>query len=98
MMLAGGVARFVRRQIECKHRDFLRGAEPAHRLAIDEVLPYGVDRLAGFLRSRVDALVERRRFDRAGTNRIRANALSDEVGRDRLGKPDYGRLAGAIDV
>ena len=45
-----------------------------------------------------DALVERRRLDRARADRVAADALLDEIGGDRLGQPDDRRLRGAVDV
>src|SRR4051812_41488584 len=38
--LPGRVARLVGGEINRKCRDLLRGAEPAHRLPVDEVLPH----------------------------------------------------------
>src|SRR5471030_2237831 len=76
---AGGEFRFVGGEIYREQRDFLRRAEAPHRLAVDEGLADLGLRLSGILRERRDALVERRRLHRAGTDRIGADALFDEV-------------------
>ena len=60
-----GEARFVRRQIDRQHSDFLRRAEPAHGLTIDEAAAHRRERLLGRFGERGDALVERGRLDRA---------------------------------
>src|SRR4028118_2130390 len=59
-------ARLVGGQVDRKRRDLLRRAEAAHGLAVDEGLAHRLDALAGALRLGGDALVERRRPDRAG--------------------------------
>src|SRR6516162_748888 len=98
MRLTGNVASFVASEKQRKGGDFLRGAEPPHRLAIDESLPYFIERPAGFLRCGGDAVFQRRRFDRAGTNGVAADALLDEIGCDRLRQPDHRRLGGAVGI
>src|SRR5579863_8656736 len=98
MGLAGDVACFVAGEKQRERRDFLRRAEPAHRLAGDEILPHRVVRFPGLLRRCRNAVFKRRRLDRTRTNRVAANALSDEVGRDRLGQPDHGGLGGAVGI
>jgi hypothetical protein len=45
MGLSGDVARFIGHQDHRQRRDLLRGAEPPHRLTVDEVLPHHIDRL-----------------------------------------------------
>src|SRR6185503_13334829 len=56
--LSGRVARLIRRQIHGQSRDLPRRAEPAHRLAVDELLAHRLLGLAGLLCERRDAVVE----------------------------------------
>src|SRR6185437_14497552 len=72
--------------------DLLGGAEPAHRLAVDEGLAHRVGTALS-----LDAIVERRRLDGARGDRIAAYALLDEVGGDRFGEADDGSLGSAVD-
>jgi hypothetical protein len=88
MGLSGDVARLVGGEEHRERRHFLRRAEPSHRLAVDEVLPHRIDRPVARFREVGDTGVERRRLDRAGADRVRPDALLDEVGRHRLGDPD----------
>src|ERR1700733_3456570 len=98
MRLAGNVACLVAGEEEGERRNFGHRSEPAHRLPVDEGLPYRVERAAGFLRRRGDAVFERGRFDRTRTNRIAADALPDKIGGDRLGEPDHRRLGRAVGI
>src|ERR1700731_4506085 len=75
MGLAGNVARLVAGKKEGQQSDLFGRAEPAHRLAVDEGLPHHVRWLPRLLRQCRDALVERRRFDRAGADGVAADAL-----------------------
>ena len=50
------------------------------------------------LPSVLDAVLPGGRAEGAGRDRVAADAVADEVGRDRLGQPDHGGLAGAIGV
>ena len=96
MGLAGDVACLVGAEKDGERGYFLRPAQPAHGLALDKgALDLG-ERFAGGLRLRLDAALERRRFDGAGTNGVRPDALPDEIGGNRLGQSDDGSLAGAI--
>src|SRR5207253_871097 len=76
-----GETRLVAGEIDDEMGDFLGGAEPAHRLAVDEGLAH---RLAAALR--LDAVVERRRLDGPRRDRVAAYALLDVVGGDRFGE------------
>src|SRR5579885_3170997 len=98
MGLAGNVARFVAGKEEGKGSDLLRLAKPAHRLAIDKSLAYFIAGRSRRLRLGGDTLLERRGFDRAGTDRIAADALLDEIGGDRFGQSDYRGLGRAISI
>src|ERR1700730_18515086 len=94
----GGEFRFVGGEINREHRDFLRGAEAAHRLAVDESLADLGLRLSRVFCERSDALIERRRLHRAGADRVGADALLDEIGGDRFGEADHGGFRRAVDV
>src|SRR5581483_5207955 len=98
MDLSGGVARLIGGEIDREPADFLGLAEAPDGLTIDESLTNLVDRLAGVLSQCFDAHVERRRFDRAGTDRVAADSLPDVVDGDRLGEANDCGLARAIDV
>src|SRR5580658_5573881 len=98
MRLAGNVARLVAGKKEGEQSHFLGRAEPTHRLAIDESLTNHVERFSSLLRQRGNALFQRRRFDRAGTDGVAADSLLDEISGDRLGQPDHRRLGRAIGV
>src|SRR5262245_12627688 len=56
MRLSGDVARLVRGEEDREVRHLLRLAEPSHGLAVDEGLLDGLQRFAGGLRDRRDAL------------------------------------------
>src|SRR3984957_15288127 len=96
--LAGGEGALVGGEVDGDRGDLFRLAEPAHRLAVDERLAHGVERLAARLAERVDPPVERGALDRAGADGVAAHALADEVGRDRLGQANHRGLRGAVDV
>src|SRR6185503_6850921 len=98
MRLPGDVARFIGGQEHRQRRHFGGGAEPAHRLAADEILAHLLERLAGLLGHRLHALFERRRHDGARADGVAADAAADEIDRHRLGQPDHRRLGGAVDV
>src|SRR5215217_6228259 len=72
------VAGLIGREIHGQCRYFLRRAEPAHGLAVDEGLTHRLQTLAGAFGLGCDALVERRRLDRAGADRIGAHTALDE--------------------
>src|SRR5258708_1921714 len=92
MQSPGSEARLVAREIDDEMRDLLGGAQPSHRLAVDEGLAHGLGAAL-----RLDAVVERGRLNGAGRDRVAAYALLDVVGGDRLGQPDDGRLGRAVD-
>src|ERR1700734_2712937 len=96
--LAGGEGALVGGKVDGDRGDLLRLAQPAHRLAVDEGLPHGLDRLAARLTQGLDPAVERRALDRAGADGVAAHALADGVGRHRLGEADHRGLRGAVDV
>ena len=88
---AGGEGAFVAGEIDGERGDFFRGAEPAHRLAADEhVAAAGAERRG--------AAQHRRRFDGAGADRVAADALGDEIDRDRARQRRDGGLGRAVDV
>src|SRR5262245_19046652 len=80
----GGEAGFVAREMQGQRRDLLGGAEAPHGLARDE----GLARVLDIAEGR-DAIVQRGGLDGAGADRVAADALLDEVCRDRLGEPDH---------
>src|ERR1700734_1354830 len=96
--LAGGEGALVRGEIDGDRGDLLRLAEPAHRLAVDERLAHGLDRLAARLAQGLDPAVERRAFDRAGADGVATHALADGVRRHGFGEADHRGLRGAVDV
>src|SRR3954451_22443020 len=98
MDLPGRIARLVGAEMARKPGDLLGRAEPAHGLAVDEGLAHRLKALARSLGLVGDALVEGWRLDRAGADRIGADAALDVVGRDRLRQPDHRRLGGAVGV
>ena len=63
-------------EIDRKHRNLLGGADSSHRLAIDEVLQRRFRRLARALGMGGDAVAERWRLDRAGTDGVYPNPLA----------------------
>src|SRR5262249_18259082 len=73
MRLAGNVARFVRRKEERQRRRLLSRSEPAHRLAVDEILLDLGQRLSAALRLCRNPVLERRRLDGAGTDGVAAD-------------------------
>src|SRR5277367_5199190 len=84
--LAGGEGALVGGEVDGDRVDLLRLAEPAHRLAVDERLAHGLERLAARLAQRLDPAVERRALDRARADGVAAHALADVIGRHRLGE------------
>src|SRR5262252_4150646 len=96
--LASNVACLVGSQKERERSDFRRRPEAPHGLAIDEILANVADRFPGRLGQVLDPPVERGRRDRAGTDRVRPDALLDKIGGHRLGEPNDGGLGGAVDV
>src|SRR3979411_3029509 len=98
MWLAGGVAPLVRWREPHERGHLLGRAEPAHGLAVDKSLAHLCLRFLGLLGLRLDAAVERRRMNGAGADRVRPDALADEIGGHRLGEPDDRGLGGPIDI
>src|SRR5271166_1719504 len=98
MDVSGGEGALIGGEVDRERGDLVRFAEPAHRLAVDELLADLLGRLAPRTALRLYAPVERRAFDRARTDGVAAHALPDEVGRHRLGEADHRRLRGAIDI
>src|SRR4051794_31197140 len=98
MDMAADECGFVGRQIDGQHGDLFGGADPPHRLAVDEILFRSPGRNAGAVGVRRDAIAERRRFDRARADRVDAQPLLDEIRRGRLGQPDHSRLGEAVDI
>src|ERR1700729_2333140 len=96
--LAGGEGALVRGEVDGDRGDFLWLAEPAHRLAVNERLAPGLDRLAARLAQGLDPAVERRALDRAGADGVAAHALADVIGGHRLGEADHRGLRGPVDV
>src|SRR5258708_37916787 len=98
MRLTGDVARLVRGEEKRERRHLLGRAEPSHGLTVDKSLAHLCLRFFGLLGLRLDAAVERRRMDGAGADRVRPDALADEIGGHRLGEPDDRGLGGPIDI
>src|SRR5258705_2931448 len=98
MSLPGDVARLVGREKDRERGHLLRPAEAAHGLAIDESLLDLGARLAGRLRHVLDAPFERGRLNSSWADRVRSDALLDEVGGDRLGEADDGGLCRPIGI
>src|SRR5271156_4542909 len=96
--MPGGEGALVGGEVDSERGHFLRLAEPAHWLAVDELLADLLDRFAARAALRFDPPVERRALDRAGANGVAAHAPADEVGGDRLGETDHRGLRGAVDV
>src|SRR5438552_6639096 len=90
--LTGDESRFVAGEIDHQCGDFLRAGQTAHGLAGDEGLA-GLFIVALL----VHAIIEGRCIDGAGANGVAADALVDEVDRQRLGEADDRGLGGAID-
>ena len=79
-----------------QHGDFHRRAEPAHGLAVLEILAHLGLGAAGLRRERRDAAIERWRIDCARADGVGAHAATDEIGGDRLGQPDHRGLGCAV--
>src|ERR1700688_4856245 len=88
---AGCKRALVAGEIDRERADFLRGAEPSHRLPADEHFAPSRTRGGG-------AVQHRWRFDGAGADAVAANALGDEIGGDRAGQRRHGGLGRAVDV
>ena len=88
MRLPGDVARLVGGEESRERGDLLGTAQPTHGLALDERLFHLRNGFARCLRTVFDPLLQRRRFDGAGTDRIGSDALPNEVGGNRLGETD----------
>src|SRR5579863_3034050 len=91
MRNAGGECAFIAGEIKREQGDFLRGAEPAHRLARNEHFePTGA--------SGGGAIEHRWRLDGAGAYAVTTYALGDEIGGDRAGQRGDRGLGRAIDI
>src|SRR6516162_7786143 len=88
MGLTGDIAGLVGSEEHGECGDFFRSAKSAHGLAFDKGLLLLDARFSGGLRALGDATLERGRMNRAGANRIRADASADEIGGNGLGKTD----------
>src|SRR6266567_2893407 len=87
----GGESAFVAPKIDRHRRDFLCGAEPAHLLAGDEFL-------ASIRASGGRAPEHRRRLDGAGADAVAADALRDEVERNRARQQRNRRFGRTVDI
>src|SRR5437660_11980050 len=96
MRLARDVAGLIGGKESRERGDLLGMSEPTHRLAFDESLFDLRERFTGRARTILDPLLERRRFDRAGTDGVGSDAFLDEIGGHRFGKSNYGRFCGAV--
>src|SRR5260370_34700567 len=97
MRLASDIARLVGRQENGERGDLRGSPKTAHGLTVDEAPAHLVERAPGFPRQRRDALTERRRLDRARADRIYPDALSDEIGGDRLRQSDEHGIGRPLD-
>src|SRR4051812_4190251 len=88
---AGGERAFVAPEIDRHGRDFLGGTQPAHLLAADEFL-------ASIRPSGGGAIEHRRRLHSAGADAVAADALSDEVERNRAREQRNRGLGRTVDI
>src|ERR1700719_2651693 len=79
---AGGEMRLVRGEVNGERGDLVGTAEPTQRLALDKGAAGCVFAAGVAFGLRGDALVQRRRGDGAGTDRVATDAISDEIGGD----------------
>ena len=88
---AGGIGRFVGREVNRQMGDFLRSADAAHRLARNEGCPcrHGIG-------IHIDALFEGGRFHGSGADGVDSDSVLHDIGCQATRQADHGALGGAV--